>query len=408
MKNMMPAAMPRRQPGEVFPHSPAPGNSDVAGARSLPCLDRWEILDLVKTARHVLQIGDREISVLSAHLSTLPKGPLDRNAPNLSFMEVKKLLQRANCMEERTFRRGEERLVEVGLIKRKLSANGRRFPRRDVHGMITDGYGVDLSPLLGRVEEVAEIAREAVRETALKRDLISELRARLADAARLARTSGADVLDWVEERGNEIRKRLRRKSSSLDDLSALRHATEAVFAAVTQASRQPPRQPDPEADASVETRDTGAGKDLGALSKTPAPPDTSAADAGQIDRHIEPRRKEDTVGLGERQLRNELETSWARTKIISSFFERPPRTAEELRDVLQGFSRSLGMNGTVLTEAIASLGIGRTIKALDYIAERIDTIANASGYMLSIARAQKAAGPHKDRDLAWRRSASPR
>jgi hypothetical protein len=53
-------------------------------------------------------------------------------------MEIGALLERANCMDKRRFRRGEAPLVALGFVRRKLSANGRRFPVRNAQGQIVD------------------------------------------------------------------------------------------------------------------------------------------------------------------------------------------------------------------------------------------------------------------------------
>jgi replication initiation protein RepC len=52
----------------------------------------------VKVLRQLFKLNDRDITVLQAHLSVLPKGLLNAAALNMSYMKVQDILERANGM----------------------------------------------------------------------------------------------------------------------------------------------------------------------------------------------------------------------------------------------------------------------------------------------------------------------
>ncbi|HEV7434412.1 MAG TPA: plasmid replication protein RepC, partial [Pseudorhizobium sp.] len=55
-------------------------------------------------------------------------------------------------------------LVEAGLIVRKDSANGKRYARKTKTGEVESAFGFDLSPLLLRAEELAQLAQQVAAE----------------------------------------------------------------------------------------------------------------------------------------------------------------------------------------------------------------------------------------------------
>src|SRR5690606_22178300 len=55
-------------------------------------------------------------------------------------------------------------LVEAGLILRRDSPNGKRYAHRSRDGEVEQAYGFDLTPLLARAHELAQIAQDVVAE----------------------------------------------------------------------------------------------------------------------------------------------------------------------------------------------------------------------------------------------------
>jgi hypothetical protein len=181
-------------------------------------IDRWEVLQLVKDAAAVLGLSDRDIAVLGAHLSVLPKGPIKSGQLLMSFMQVSAILPRANCMEERRFRRSETRLDETGVVARKLSANGRRFAVRNASGRIVDAYGIDLEPLFLRIDELREIRARLEEDRQRKRALISRVTARLSELKRWSTDHIGYVPDALSDLALLLRNLFRRKTISVSDM----------------------------------------------------------------------------------------------------------------------------------------------------------------------------------------------
>ena len=159
--------------------------------------------------------------VLRAHLTVLPAGPLRPDQLNLSFMKVSEILSRACAMEERRFHRGEVRLEAAGLVLRRLSANGRRFPERDSSGQIIGGYGIDLRPLLSSLDELAEIRDRIEAEKLALRQKRNHVSARFQNILRELYATARELPSHVAEFKERLRNALRRKTTTLKDLERL-------------------------------------------------------------------------------------------------------------------------------------------------------------------------------------------
>lgn len=120
--------------------------------------NKWYIVRMVAELKSELELTDRSITLLSALLSFYPKAELERDgrAGDVSlivFPSNKQLSLRAHGMAEKTMRRHLQRLLEVGLIARRDSPNGKRYAQRSLSDdqEMAQAYGFDLSPLLSRV-----------------------------------------------------------------------------------------------------------------------------------------------------------------------------------------------------------------------------------------------------------------
>lgn len=156
----------------------------VPSPADLPCLDGsdprqmfWDVITNLKAAKDTFNLKDRHFSLLQALVSFVR----ERGATGtwVVFASNEKLCERANCMGERTMRRQIARLLEVGLLRRTQSPNGKRYVHRARDGSILQAYGFDLGPLLERAREIAALAAEAEEEAVrvrLLRDRLSTLR----------------------------------------------------------------------------------------------------------------------------------------------------------------------------------------------------------------------------------------
>jgi replication initiation protein RepC len=122
--------------------------------------DKWQLLRNLTDARQVFRISDRAIAVLSALLSFHKEAAISAAEGCVVFPSNRKLIDRAHGISESTLRRSLGQLVEAGLIIRKDSPNGKRYPKGNNPA---EAFGFDLTPLVARQVEI-ETAANAVKE----------------------------------------------------------------------------------------------------------------------------------------------------------------------------------------------------------------------------------------------------
>jgi len=136
------------------------GQLQVKSVKPDQSVDKWKVFRNVCEARPLLDISDRTLAVLNALLSFYPESHLSGEASMVVFPSNRQLILRAHGIAVTTLRRHLAALVEVGLIIRKDSANGKRFARRKSSGELEDAYGFSLAPLLARSDELAAMAQK--------------------------------------------------------------------------------------------------------------------------------------------------------------------------------------------------------------------------------------------------------
>lgn len=186
---------------------------------------RWQCLRLVQRARAALQVKDREIAVLRGLISLIPADRWGQEM--IVFASNRVIIDRCDGIDERTLRRRLVRLEERGLVIRRPSPNRKRYRVRDEHGAVLLSYGIDLTPLLARTEEIEDLAREAEASVARVRALKALLRHRLEEIS-----ASNEIID--QETCEEARLALRRNISAgrlsalLDVLSPTRGSSSAA------------------------------------------------------------------------------------------------------------------------------------------------------------------------------------
>ncbi|WP_104667858.1 plasmid replication protein RepC [Ensifer adhaerens] len=153
--------------------------------RSNKSVDKWKVFRDACEARVRLGLQDRALAVLSALLSFYPETHLRQGDALIVFPSNAQLSIRAHGIAGATLRRHLAALVDAGLIIRKDSANGKRYVRKDRAGAIEDAFGFDLSPLLVRSEELAQMAQQLAADHALLRRTKETLTIRRRDARKL-------------------------------------------------------------------------------------------------------------------------------------------------------------------------------------------------------------------------------
>lgn len=322
-------------------------------------LDRWSVLQLVKDSAKITGIREREIAILSAHLSVLPKGPVNPRNLLISYAQVTGMLDRANCMDERRFRRGEAKLEELGFITRKLSGNGRRFPVRDGQGSIVDAYGIDLSPLFARLSELRDSLQHYHEESAQKRAMQSRISARLSAIKRQAIAELGFLAESLSQQLAEFRNRLRRLNTSLRDLQQIEREVEDLTPSNPVGRTHQPEQ------RTSELR-----------SETPI----LSADDRQTDRHIESPIKEYNKREKTRSY-IDPQTIWTQCTALTQYYPEPPKSVNALVAVLYQFFGFLGLRQDSKEKAVTTFGILNTIRIAEYMARRGHSISQPDRYI---------------------------
>jgi replication initiation protein RepC len=149
------------------------------------------------------------------------------------------LLQDRTGLSERAIRYGLRTLIELGVITAKDSANGKRYARRSASGQITSAFGLDLTPLLTRVDEfraMVDAMKERRRERIRLLDEITICRRATQEALQaLSEWFPAVNIDALEKRFTELVGALPRRDSqtpvdpALTAWRALRSDAEALY-----------------------------------------------------------------------------------------------------------------------------------------------------------------------------------
>jgi len=140
------------------------GQLDVAEVKPTVRIEKWKVFRDVCEARERLGLQDRALAVLDALLTFYPETEFDAEQRLVVFPSNAQLSVRAHGINGTTLRRHLAALVEVGLIQRRDSPNGKRYAHRNSKGEVEQAYGFDLAPLVARAAELAALAQDVAAE----------------------------------------------------------------------------------------------------------------------------------------------------------------------------------------------------------------------------------------------------
>jgi replication initiation protein RepC len=349
----------------------------------------YELLGPVRVLRKELGLTSNDVTVLTALISYLPR---DRNTaggetpPKLTvvFPSNASLCERANGVDERTLRRCLTRLDDAGLIDRKNSSNGKRFPLR-YGGIIRDAFGIDLNPLIqshdALTAKASKLAEERERLRSLKAEALA-LRASLLQDERLDETRLSSL--------GVIRNILRRATLTADAVSQIIADLRELGATAAQSygERQISSTP---LDETQTQRDDDSHRDQ-------CSNDMSARN-GQNVRQIESINKElkkndeHATQSGTAQNtsgpsinRDPAKMAWEDFSHVADFFPDAPRTGDALNRVLFEIGRLLRIRQEKLTRGLQKAGAGRLLLILDYLLAKADAISRPEAYLDRVLR----------------------
>lgn len=360
----------------------------LAEPRAIACPTIYELLGPVRALRKELGLTSNDITVLTALISFLPR---DRHATNgetppkltVVFPSNASLSERANGIDERTLRRCLGRLDAAGLIDRKNSANGKRFPLR-YGGIIRDAFGIDLNPLLQNHDALAAEALKVAKERERLRSLRAEalaLRASLLQDQRLdeARLSSLGTIR------NILRRATLTADAILQIIADLREHGANAAQSYGECESSSVRIDD------VPPHDRALSEDSMR---------EMSARSGQNDRQIESIKKElikkdahakqtsaDQKTVGPSLSRDPAKMAWTDFSHVADFFPDAPRTGEALNRVLFDIGRLLRIRQEKLMRGLQKAGAGRLLVILDYLLGKGEAIRQPEAYFETILSA---------------------
>lgn len=324
----------------------------LADQAPIACPNPYELLEPVRVLRKELGLTTSDVAVLTALVSFLPR---DQRKLTVVFPSNASLSERANGIDERTLRRCLGRLEAAGLVQRKSSANGKRFPLR-YGGIIRDAFGIDLSPLIQGHDALAARASKVTEERERLRSLKAEalaLRASLLHVDRLDETQ----LSTLGAIRNLLRRTTLTAGTILQIIADLRQL--GADAAESYGERQGPNM----------TAD-----------------DVSARN-GPNDRHTESTKQELKKDARNRTSRKDpAAVAWTDYRNASEFFPDPPRSPDALSRVLMDIGRMLRIRQESLLRGLQAAGPGKVLAILDYLLGRGEAIRRPEAYLLAAVR----------------------
>jgi replication initiation protein RepC len=340
--------------------------------------DKWKVFRDASAAMELLRLQSSSLAVLDALLSFYPEKELRQDAQLVVFPSNVQLSLRAHSMPGSTLRRHLSALVDAGLIIRKDSANGKRYARKDGAGDVKNAFGFDLSPLLARAEELANLAQQVI---ALRAD-IRKTKERLT----ICRRDTRKLITAAMEEG----------------VDGEWQAIEDVYIGLVGNFPRTPTIND--LTRALESMEMLKGKVLNLLEINEKVRNTSANDA-QNERHIQNSDTESIIVFEprpENKQEDKSSTTTAAKELLKSFplavvLKACPQVADygpggvigSWRDLMSAamvIRSMLGVSPSAYQSACEIMGPVNAAVAMACILERADMINSAGGYLRNLTR----------------------
>lgn len=144
-----------------------------AGQRDI-ALSKWSLLQVIEDIREPLGLKSTSISLLRAMISFINGDHISaaQDDGHICFASNVALAKRTHVSVQ-TVERHITKLVSLGLLSRRSSANGKRWARRDTSGRVVLATGLSLIPLSTRHSEfikINQMYKEHVTNLTILRD----------------------------------------------------------------------------------------------------------------------------------------------------------------------------------------------------------------------------------------------
>lgn len=210
----------------------------------------WSIYRTLRDVASAFGLKPKVMQTLAALLSCLKPGK-----GTICFASNNELQRRLAGVSDKTIRRHIAELAAAGVLQRHDSPNGKRYSSRDPLSGEVEAYGIDLSPMIQK----APLWESALAELEIEGGRIRHCRTKL-----LARLARIDAHGDIQIDTDAIRKILRRKSVTCQDIEGLLDAAEKALGSVensalpsskTAATADPSEQPQMSASGGQNDRD---------------------------------------------------------------------------------------------------------------------------------------------------------
>ncbi|MFQ8433455.1 plasmid replication protein RepC [Amaricoccus sp. W119] len=317
---------------------------------------KWrDLMEPVMRAREELGLNATDLSVLRAILSFIPGDTLgtDRPENHICFAGNLTIADRVGTSGDSTVNRCLRRLETAGLVLRRQSPNRKRYAFRDRQGDVLHAYGIDVTPLIARGDELATMASEVDRERHelhVLRDRCKVLLHRLMGEAASSQPHAIPDATLIDH----ARRVLRRKPRHAELLELFEQLKQASTAADQQTAVYPQNT-------------TGEATDIQTTR-------TLSNRVAKDERHIESLKEHpDNPPIALRDLRQAFPTLFA---CLTS-----TRSENELHRNADILVTTIPNATAPWQDAIRHLGFGPALILLGFIIENYASIQNHGGYL---------------------------
>lgn len=318
------------------------------------------------TLSRELGIRPATLAVLDAMLSFLPcKDAAGRDAPvtPLHLLTVYAANDtigfRSRGLTDRQLRRHFEVLESKGLMQRRDSANGKRFPIYK-GGKVVGAYGLDLSPLFARASAFIARAAQLRQDQQETRGLIAQI---LQLRRKLLETALPDLL---RERIEGLRNLTRRVDLSKRDADQVLADLHALHSAQ-----------------SIEIQDVPAPEEV-------LDPKEKPASDGQNVRHNE-QIKTDLKKSTPAELQEDSDPDWESFTTLTLYYPQEPRSLHEMTGLLTSCAAMLRIDTRLWQKAMQNMQPQRLLPLLDQMLAGFEQLDNPSAYLAAVLRGQRRA-----------------